>query len=201
MKTEKITFDVNLKQIHVLGVDNSFKCINYGEIPDGEDVDVSQYTQLSPEEIAVINAYVGLCDKLRRQSRPMLEEPSAVGEPVYTLQSPCPADNTLIAKVYDINYSNDKKNKVIQIDVRVIHYNQSGVRVPEWDADTYIICDMTEHRKVEVPYSNPVEYEYSYVLAETFLQNGMSINQLMASAIQLAEFEPNSLFLQRVYGI
>ena len=102
--------------------------------------------------------------------------------------------------MYDKNYSNDKTNKVVRIDVRIIHYNQNGERVPQWDADTYIICDMSEDRKVTIPESNPVEYEYSYVLANTMLQNGMTINQLISMAIQLAEFETNSLFLERIYN-
>ena len=198
MRTKKIIFDVILKQIHVFGLDDSSKNINYSTIPIGGNINL--YTQLNSAELLVINNFIELCDKYRRLSKPILEEPLSVGEPVYILQTPCPIDNSLIPKVYDINYSNDKTNKVIQIDVRIIHYNQSGKRVPEWDCDTYIICDMTEDRKVSIPYSNPIEYEYSYVLADTMLQNGMSINELISMAIQIAEFEPNSDFLKRIYG-
>jgi len=198
MKTEKIIFDVQLKQIHVFGLDDS-KNINYSDIPiDVENINL--YTQLNSNELLIVNNFINLCDDYRIKSRNILEEPLAVVEPVYILQTTCPVDNTLTAKVYDINYSNDKKNNVIRIDVRVIHYNQSNERVPKWDADTYIICDMTEDRKVSIPYSDPIEYEYSYILAETFLQNGVSINKLISTAINLAEFEPNSFFLQRIYN-
>lgn len=195
MKTEKIIFDVNIKQINVFGNDNTFKNIVYCEnVPDCIDC-----THLDSNQISIVNNFINFCDTIRRQSKPILDEPSGSGEPVYILQTKVLGDN-ITAKVYDLNYYNDKNNQVIRIDVRVIHYDENGNRVPEWDADTYIIADMTDERKIIIPGSDPEVSEYSYELAETFLQNGMSINQLISMAIQLAEFETNSLFLERIYG-
>ena len=186
MKIKKIISDVTIGQIHIFDDLTSNKII---------------YDDLTDENKLIISKYNELCDKKFRESKPLIEEPSDVDEPIYILQTPCPKDNSLIAKVYDINYSNDKINKIIRIDVRIIHYNQNSERVPIWDTDTYIICDMTEDRMVMIPESgSPGIKEYSYVLAETLLHNGMSIKQLISSAIQLAEIETNSEFLKRIYG-
>lgn len=163
---------------------------------DGNYLMIKEILELSPELQIELHAFCSSIDEVMRKSKPILDIPTGSGEPVYTMIKPCPVNSDLTVNIYDTNYSNDKRQKIIKIDVRAIHLNSLGERVPEWDCDTYVLADMSEENRIEVAEG---VYEYSYVLADTFLQQGMSIPQLIAMASQIADVDGS--LNKRIYNI
>lgn len=148
----------------------------------GENADVIPMSAFTEIELGQINSFIKMIEDKAKSRRPMIPIPE--GTSVYTMIKPCHVRGDLDVKIYNLNYSNDKDKKVIKIDIVAIHFDANGERVPIYDGYSYVIADMSEERKVEV--SEGV-YEYSYTLANTFLENAMPINQLIATAIQIAD--------------
>ena len=213
MKTKKIISDIDTNiLIHTFGEDGSFNLISYND--------------LQPSDQVIINNYNELFDRLRRQSKPVLEEPSELGEPIYVMMTPCPVNPDLIVKVYDTDYRNDKNAQIITITIRAIHYSSAGIRVPEWDCDDFVIADMSEEKQVDVTPDGQVAvetvltgvvrlevsgyvlidgeiftriYEPSYTLANTMLQNNVPLPSLIQTAIHIADID--GTLGKRLYGI
>ncbi len=213
MKTQKIITDIDTNiLIHTFGQDETFNLIDYNDLQTSDKNIVDNYNELF--------------DRLRRQSKPILEEPSALGEPIYIMNKPCPVNSDLTVKIYDTDYRNDKPNQTITINVRAIHYDSNNVRVPEWDCDDSVIADMSVERQIDVTPEGQVAvktistgvvrlendgyvlitdeeftriYEPSYILANTMLQNNTPLPSLIQTAIHIADVD--GTLNKRLYGI
>lgn len=160
----------------------------------GGTSDVINMSDFTESELQKINEYVEIVINKTKTRRPLIPIPEQTS--VYTMIKPCPVRGDLDVKIYDKNYKNDKKAKVITIDIVAIHFDANGERVPMYDGYSYVIADMSEERKVEVA---PDVYEYSYTLANTFLENAMPINQFIAMACQIADTDGS--LNKRIYNL
>lgn len=139
---------------------------------------ISDFSENEREQITDVLVLIDYKTKLKNII-PVPEEQN-----VYTMMSPCPVRSDLVVKIWDINYKNNKQEKVIKIDIIALHFDQNGVRVPQYDNISYVMADMSEERRVEI-----IEgvYEYSYILASTMLENNTPMSQLIAMTIQIAD--------------
>lgn len=161
---------------------------------DGKYLMIKEIKDLSTSLQAEITAFAEKIDAVRRQSKPIIDIPDT--QLVYTMIKPCPVRGDLTVRLHYLWYNNDPIKKEIRIDLLAVHYDENNERVPEYDDKSYVIADMSEEGKIEV--SEGV-YEYSYTLANTFLENAMPINDLITMACQIADADGS--LNKRIYNI
>lgn len=123
-----------------------------------------------------IATFISWCE----QQKPAIALPTDAGQPVFTVPEKCPLDSSLTPKVYYMDFQ--KTDVSFRMDILVAHFDSNGNRVSRYDSLDTIIADMSEERRVEI--SEGI-YEYSFVLANSFIAQGMSIPQLISMSSQI----------------
>ena len=160
---------------------------------DGNINPTKEYINLTPSQKTVYDNFILLLNEICMDNMELIPIPEE--DPVYIMTKPCPVNGDLEVRVWETSYINDKEKKVIHIDIIALHFTSSGNRVPVYDCKSYVIADMSEEKKVEVTEG---VWEYSYVLANTILDNGESVKTLLAKAVQIADLDGS--LNQRLYN-
>jgi len=163
------------------------------------------YASLTVDETAKLNAFLDVCET----KKPIIPLPTDPGQPVFSVPETCPLDSTLNPRVYYVAF--EKNSNSFKMDILVTHFKANGDRVTKYDAIDTILADMSEERKVDVTPAGfiavedalgvvrlePDTYillpeekltkitEYSFVLANSMIGQGMSIPQLIGMSAQV----------------
>ena len=163
------------------------------------------YASLTADETIKLNAFLDVCEA----KKPIIPLPTDPGQPVFTIPETCPLDSTLTPKVYYMAF--EKNSNSFKMDILVTHFKENGDRITKYDVIDSILADMSEERKVDVTPAGfiavedalgvvrlePDTYillpeekltkitEYSFVLANSMIGQGMSIPQLIGMSAQI----------------